>query len=277
MALEQREPWIVKTLEWEGGGKFTNRKEDRGGPTKYGITMPALAQWRHLEKVSETDVAHLEEEEAKNIYRADYWGYLSGDSLPAGVDWCLATIAVLSGPATAAKLLQAVVGSETDGMVGKETIAACRAMRPMDVLLKIQAKYLVYLVRIRGDANDAGWMTRWSECLIIAESRIDTNPTTTLVNNSPTIKAAGAAATVGGASVWMMAYQYGSPMFAWAKDRLTNDPQALERLQDAAFYAGTHISPPAIMLLATAGLLVTTAGCGYAIYRRFNMERAGRT
>lgn len=276
MALEQREPWIAKTLEWEGGAKYTNRKEDRGGPTRWGVTMPALAKWRHVDKVAPEDIAQLKQDEAEQIFRADYWGAVNGDKLPPGIDWCVATIAVLSGPVKAAKLLQDVVGAKIDGYVGERTLSAVRAMRPMDVLLKLQGRYLEFLVRIPGEANDAGWMDRWTECLAIAEVRIDHSPTASLVNGSRTIKAGGAAALIGSSGIWAAVSQYGGPMVEWARDRLS-DPAALDKLQDAAAYAGANVSPPAIILMLSGALAITTAGCCYAIWRRFHMEREGRT
>lgn len=56
--IKKFEPFILK---WEGGAKYTNKKSDKGGATKYGIT---IATWRTVGydkngdgKIDEKDVS----------------------------------------------------------------------------------------------------------------------------------------------------------------------------------------------------------------------------
>ena len=62
------EDYITLTIEREGGAAYTNRGDDRGGPTKYGITQGMLARARGHE-VAAADVEALTEAEARTIYR----------------------------------------------------------------------------------------------------------------------------------------------------------------------------------------------------------------
>jgi len=54
----------------EGG--FINRPDDRGGPTKYGITQRTLSAWRGV-AVSVADVQALSRAEAREIYADQYY------------------------------------------------------------------------------------------------------------------------------------------------------------------------------------------------------------
>ena len=62
---------ITDILKREGGGKYTDRLADAGGPTRWGITQRTLAGWRGRD-VSAADVQALEEHEARAIYFAKY-------------------------------------------------------------------------------------------------------------------------------------------------------------------------------------------------------------
>ena len=66
--IKKFEPFILK---WEGGAKYTNKKSDKGGATKYGIT---IATWRTVgyDKngdgvINEKDVKLLDEEDFKKV------------------------------------------------------------------------------------------------------------------------------------------------------------------------------------------------------------------
>src|SRR5215468_2796972 len=63
---------VAKTLIREGGARFTDNPDDRGGATKYGISQRAYPN---------EDIANLTEDQAKAIYKQDYWDRVSGDKL----------------------------------------------------------------------------------------------------------------------------------------------------------------------------------------------------
>lgn len=53
------------------GPQYTDHPDDRGGPTKYGITLAVLAQWRGR-PVTPGEVKELREDDARAIYRKRY-------------------------------------------------------------------------------------------------------------------------------------------------------------------------------------------------------------
>lgn len=58
----------------EGGGQFTNRAADKGGPTRWGIDAATLGAWRKLKRpATAAEVQALQELEADAIYRSMFF------------------------------------------------------------------------------------------------------------------------------------------------------------------------------------------------------------
>ena len=86
---------ISLILGEEGG--IANHRKDPGGLTKYGISQrsdPTL------------NIAALTLDDAKAIYRRDYWTPIRGDELPSGLDLLMLDCAINQGVVTAIQLLQ---------------------------------------------------------------------------------------------------------------------------------------------------------------------------
>lgn len=62
---------ITKIIDAEGR-VYTNHANDRGGPTKYGITLATLRAWRKKPDLMPSDVEHMTEDEARRIYFDQY-------------------------------------------------------------------------------------------------------------------------------------------------------------------------------------------------------------
>lgn len=132
-----------RVLAHEGG--YSENPADRGGPTKYGITVPVLANesWGDLDHdgdVDADDIRKLAEWDAVAIYRRqwwDRWGYvLLADDRVAGKVFDLA---VNMGPHRAHVLLQRACRSTgrpltEDGILGPITREAVNSA-PQDALL----------------------------------------------------------------------------------------------------------------------------------------------
>lgn len=127
---------------YEGG--YVNHPEDRGGPTNFGITLKTLADWRGTE-VTELDVARLTRQEARLIYLSRYWNPVRGDDLPPGVDLVVFDSAVHLGVPRAVRMVQRVVGTTPDGVLGQKTLAAIRAMPAESLIQRICAERLEFL------------------------------------------------------------------------------------------------------------------------------------
>lgn len=167
------ERMIDDILRREGG--FVNHPNDRGGPTRFGITLRTLGKWRRT-GVDAEDVRNLGIEEAEAIYRANYFTGPKIHLLPERLQPLMFDMSINHGPATAVKLLQRTLndagfGCSVDGGIGEETVrcakAAEAALAQQLVNRLVEQRVALYRAIVAGDASQkvflAGWMNRASE------------------------------------------------------------------------------------------------------------------
>lgn len=140
-------------------GDYANNPRDPGGETKFGISKrayPAL------------DIAALTCDEAKAIYRRDYWDVVRGDSLPPGLALLTFDAAVNSGPSRAVRWLQAACGASVDGIMGPETLAAA-GKASLAALAEFQAQRLLFMAGLpTWPTFGLGWSRRVCRVLLAA-------------------------------------------------------------------------------------------------------------
>jgi len=158
---------ISDIIRREGG--YVNHPADRGGPTNWGITQGALSEWRG-QPVTEFQVRTLSEGEAREIYRDRYVNKPGFDVIPdAGVKGFLIDYGVNSGPGTAAKALQTVLGVQADGAIGPQTRAAIAAVTNWAAVYNalLAHRALFFLGIVGQDHSQAvfalGWRNRMTE------------------------------------------------------------------------------------------------------------------
>ena len=108
------------SLDRNDRGNWTSGKIGVGSlnGTKYGISAMA---YPHL------DIRNLTLQDAKDIYRRDYWNKCRCDDLPTAIDYLVFDAAVNHGNSRSAKFLQTAVGASADGIIGDKTIAKVNA------------------------------------------------------------------------------------------------------------------------------------------------------
>lgn len=108
----------------EGG--YVNHPNDRGGPTKYGVTQRTLSRYLGYDASIE-DVKNLEKSIAFDIYERDYYRGPGIDKLPDSLQSVVTDASVLYGPRRAIKFLQNIVNEagfgpiSVDGALGPNT------------------------------------------------------------------------------------------------------------------------------------------------------------
>ena len=99
------EQMIDDVIRREGG--YVDHPQDRGGPTKFGITQATLS--RHLGRPASFEEVHrLERTVAAQIYRRDYYGLPQLDTLPDRIQPFMFDAAVNHGPGRAIRFVQQV-------------------------------------------------------------------------------------------------------------------------------------------------------------------------
>lgn len=160
---------ISRIIDHEGRA-FSDRAADRGGPTRFGITLRTLAAWRHR-PVTAADVAALEEPEARQILAVVYLERAGfGQIEPAQLRAFVVDGAVNHGVDGATKLLQHVLGVVVDGAFGPRSLAALQSQDPRRVYVDFAAaRARLYGSLISHDAlqskNAGGWMNRLGDYL----------------------------------------------------------------------------------------------------------------
>ena len=115
---------IDKVLEHEGG--YVNDPNDLGGETKYGITKRFYP---------DVDIKSLTKEDAKDIYKRDYWDKNKIDDLPDNLKHIFFDMCVNQGRGTAVRVLQRAINNKggnltVDGGFGPGTSVALAKYTP---------------------------------------------------------------------------------------------------------------------------------------------------
>lgn len=133
------ETMITELIDREGR-EYTDHAEDRGGPTKFGITQATLARWRGR-AVAPEDVRDMEEPEARAIYRHEY---LIEPKLHLIQDPYVLVLAfdcsVHHGPHRAVQWVQKAAGVLDDGIFGSRTEVAVNTMDPVRLYNRLLAR-----------------------------------------------------------------------------------------------------------------------------------------
>lgn len=153
-------------LRHEGG--YVDHPRDPGGATNMGITLRTLAAWRGA-TVTKEDVRTLTIDEAKEIYRTNYWNVMRCDELPRGLDLAVFDFGVNAGPGRVARILQRIVGVTADGSIGPQTITAVRAQDTQALIGRLAAERITYYQGLPTfDTFGRGWIRRTNDCKVAA-------------------------------------------------------------------------------------------------------------
>lgn len=139
-------------LKHEGGYVF--HQKDPGGETNFGISKRAYPN---------LNIKDLTRDDAKEIYRRDYWNKISADLLPHFLRLSVFDSAVNQGPQRAIGLLQAALGVSVDGVLGPATLEAAGRANP-EKLLKAYAR--IRMNRYADDRNFAIFGEGWTQRLL---------------------------------------------------------------------------------------------------------------
>jgi lysozyme family protein len=152
-------------LDREGWPSYGVHPNDRGGPTKGGITLRTLESWRHR-RCTRAELQRLSKGEAIAILRRRYVETNGIHKLTGHLQEQVVDDAVLSGPYLAAKDLQLALDTvAVDGIIGTQTLAAIESS-DADVLgQRLAVTRALRLARhVQSNPDQlvflTGWMTR---------------------------------------------------------------------------------------------------------------------
>lgn len=147
---------VNRLLEAEGG--YVNDENDPGGETNWGISKRSYPQ---------LDIRHLTREDAKAIYKRDFWLPLRG--LPESVLFQLFDFAVNSGIGNAVRSLQSAINVSPDGHWGPHSQSVAATYSESDLLMCLIAARMDFMtVRKNWPAHGKGWTRRMADNLRFA-------------------------------------------------------------------------------------------------------------
>lgn len=152
MDSDQKFNIAFKSVIGEEGG-YVNDPRDPGGETKFGIAKrfhPSI------------DIKNLTLDQARAIYREQYWDPAACDLLGTGAAVAYFDGIVNMGLKTAPMLMQASLGEVADSIIGPRTRAAMRqrADDPELVVQFMAERGVYYASRPHFDTFGRGWLRR---------------------------------------------------------------------------------------------------------------------
>ena len=157
-------------LKSEGG--YVNNPLDPGGRTNLGVTQATWENW--VGRASdEPEMRSLTPNKVEPLYKQRYWDAVRGDDLPVGLDYLVFDFAVNAGPGRAIKVMQSAVGVTPDGGFGPLTMAAVKAIDPIELINKFsQAKEDFYRSLSQFPTFGKGWLNRVADVKVKANSML---------------------------------------------------------------------------------------------------------
>jgi lysozyme family protein len=163
---------LRRLLVHEGG--YSNHPSDPGGPTNFGITIYDYRKYVKPDAYA-ADVRAMTVEQAKAIYRSNYWSIMRCDELPAGVDYCIFDYAVNSGTGRAPKVLQRVLGAPVTGRMDDAAVRLANARDAVTLVAAICDERLRFLQNLKTwPVFGKGWGRRVAEVRAAALAMADT-------------------------------------------------------------------------------------------------------
>ena len=150
-------------IKREGG--YVNHPFDRGGPTKFGITLATLKAWRGG-LVTTSDMEGLDEREAREIYHDKYLESPGFDKINSvKIRVFSLDSAVQHGPGRAIRWLQKIAGVPVDGVLGPVSLEAINRLNSDAIYVMMVAERCRFYGRLitRNPTQAvfaAGWANR---------------------------------------------------------------------------------------------------------------------
>lgn len=167
---------ITEVAEDLEGSDFTHDPE----ATRYGIVQTEYNTFRAGVSKPQQSVELIAMAEVITIYSQGYWNTMKCGSLPDGVDFVLFQMGVNIGTRRAIGILQGIVGTGQDGIMGPATVAAAAKLNPaelIDELLNAQDAYYKKISNtnpVRNSQYLAGWLNRTTKVRVFLDTGMTT-------------------------------------------------------------------------------------------------------
>lgn len=156
---------LANVLQDEGGND--DDPHDHGGRTSRGITQREYDAWRRSHGEGAKDVWTANDDEIKDIYKAQYWDPWC-DDFPVGIDYLYFDMAVNAGPHRATVLLQRALGVRDDGHIGIITKDAITKGDPKSLIASYSTAKRLFYRGLHQPRFLKGWLNRTAHVETVA-------------------------------------------------------------------------------------------------------------
>lgn len=155
---------ITDILKAEGWDAYTNRPTDRGGPTKWGITLQAWRGYcKNWDSIDERDIQTITEADARKFYWSEHIKTPRFDQLPLPLMPMVVDCGVHHGTQVAATWVQQAVGVRRDGIIGPKTLYAVNSANVLAVYQRVLAsRFRLYGRLVTTDPIQAEYAHGWN-------------------------------------------------------------------------------------------------------------------
>ena len=135
------------TGNWTGGAVGSGTLKG----SKFGVSAASYPN---------VDIANLKLEDARAIYKKDYWDKVRGDDLAPQLAYVVFDAAVNNGVGRAVQWLQSAVGASPDGVIGPMTLALANKIDALQAINKFMAKRIYFMGCLSLWKDEPGWSVR---------------------------------------------------------------------------------------------------------------------
>ena len=140
-------------LESEGG--YVDHANDPGGETRYGITKQVARDYGYI-----GDMRSLPINTAAEIYKVKYWDACKCDQLPWPLSLYVFDAAVNQGVSAATRMLQKVLQTVQDGIIGDTTLRLAKSSGEHQAVRYLSERSMRYVNTRNFDTFGYGWLNR---------------------------------------------------------------------------------------------------------------------
>jgi len=160
---------ITDILKAEGWDAYTNRPNDRGGPTKWGITLKSYSEYLGRDATI-AELQAITEAGARRFYLQKYVVGPKFSGLPEPLRGLVVDCGVNHGPRAATKWVQRAIGARQDGVLGPRSFDKLKYNDPLEVALRVLSSRVRLFGRIvtrdpTQAENAHGWNNRAAKWL----------------------------------------------------------------------------------------------------------------
>ncbi len=154
-------------------GFYSNLSIDKGGATKYGITLESWAAYKKI-PVSAKDISMIKDTEAREFYFDNYWNPLKLEMVQNdALKYIIFDQAVNRGLGTVVKQIQNILGLKPDGILGDNTLTVLNTQLASGFVLKFLFGCQMYYCHIvqRNPSQlpfITGWIKRTQELITLS-------------------------------------------------------------------------------------------------------------